>query len=390
MKWKWDAFRVYAIGLLMVLIFVSGRYWVGGNDFSYFFVAGTDFVNAAETPIPIIVQPGQGYDGQFFYRYAHNPLDFSQTNYGVTVDFVSYRIQRFGYPALAWVFSLGGRPQLVPFALVLVNILAFLGILTFFQRFVQFAHSPVQNLLIPLFLFGIYMSVAKDLAEVTELFFFIGALWFYFNKSFIKFSLCAIGALLCRETSLVAFVPLLGYELFGMVRAKKMEMKVIWMILPISLFTFWKVIIVNNTPSGTALAGAGNIGWPFLGVIQGFIGNLDISTTKNLLQLAFWMLYFIWQLWLIRLVLTVLYSHRNKPSLLRAPLAWIYISWLIFSVVLSAAIYVDDWSFVRVFSLWNLTGMIILITSRQVVSNTFQMYSWFLLILTLGRLIIRP
>ncbi len=167
-------------------------------------------------------------------------------------------------------------------------------------------------------------------------------------------------------------------------------MKVIWMILPISFLAIWKVIIMINTPSYTALAGTGNIGWPILGVIQGFMGNMDISTTKNMLQLAFWILYFTWQLWLIKLVLTFSYSQRNHPSMLNVPLAWIYISWLIFSLVLSAAIYVDDWSFVRVFSLWNLTGMIILITSRQVVSNTFQVYSWFLLFLTLGRLIIRP
>jgi len=390
MKWNWDATRVYLIGLLMLLGFVFGRFIVGGGDFSYFFVAGTDFVDSTQTPAPVIVQPGQGYDGQFFYRYALDPLDFSKTNYGVTVDFVSYRIQRIGYPALAWLFSFGGNPQLVPFALVLVNILAFLGILIFFQKFILLAQCSIKNLLYPLFLFGIYMSVAKDLSEVTELFFFIGALWFYFNKSFIKFSFFALLALLCRETSLIAFVPLIGFELFAMLRAKKFESKLLWMMLPLLFLIIWKAIIIKNTPVDTALAGSGNIGWPFLGIIQGFKANMDVSTTKNIFQLIFWILYFIWQLWLIKLVVSFLLRHRfNAPGHF-LPLSWIYITWLLFSIVLSAAIYVDDWSFVRVFSLWNLTGMLILVFARRTITYSFQIYSWILLILTLGRLIIRP
>ena len=390
MIWKWDTFRVYLVGLLLLLTFVSGRYLIGGKDFSYFFVAGTDFVDNTQTPTPVIVQPGQGYDGQFFYRYALNPIDFSKTNYGVTVDFVSYRIQRICYPTLAWIFSFGGTPQLVPFALVLVNILAFLGILIFVQKLIQLTQSSIDNLVLPLFLFGIYMSVAKDLSEVTELFFYIGALWFYFNNSFIKFSFFALATLLCRETSLLAFVPLMGYEIFASLRAKKLEVKLIWMTLPLICFVFWKGYIVINTPADSAFNGSGNIGWPFLGIIQGFIGNLNFSNIKNIFQLTFWILYFIWQLWLIKLVISFLFKSDFNQSNHLVPLSWIYVTWLLFSIVLSAAIYVDDWSFVRVFSLWNLTGMLILILGRKNLSFSFQFYSWVVLILTLSRLIIRP
>lgn len=390
MNWKWVALRVYFVGLSLLLIFVTGRYVVGGSDFTYFFVAGTDFVDAAQTPAPVIVQPGQGYDGQFFYRYALDPLDFSKSNHGITVDFVSYRIQRFGYPALAWIFSFGGNPQFVPFALVFVNLLAFMGILFFVQKFVLMTQSPIQNLLLPLFIFGIYMSVAKDLAEVTELFFFIGAMWFYFNKSFKLFSIFALSAVLCRETSLIAFVSLIGFELFSMLRAKKFDVKLIWMILPLVCFVIWKGIIINNTPNETALTGSGNLGLPFLGMFQGFKGNLDVSTTKNIFQLAFWILYFVWQLWLIKLVVSYLLQLNFSAQGHMLPLTWIYTAWLLFSILLSAAIYVDDWSFVRVFGLWNLTGMLILIFSRKTISNSFQVYSWILLVFTLGRLIIRP
>ena len=68
------------------------------------------------------VAPTYGYDGQFFYRLALNPLNFSQTAYGITMD-RSYRYMRIGYPALTWLVSLG-QHFLVPIMLVAVNVAA--------------------------------------------------------------------------------------------------------------------------------------------------------------------------------------------------------------------------------------------------------------------------
>ena len=69
---------------------------------------------------------GRGYDGEFYYRLALNPLAWGHWAFGITLDSV-YRIDRIGYPALAWLVAGGHRP-FVPTALVLVNVAA-LGIL---------------------------------------------------------------------------------------------------------------------------------------------------------------------------------------------------------------------------------------------------------------------
>ncbi|MBL0339797.1 MAG: hypothetical protein IPP71_02110 [Bacteroidetes bacterium] len=172
MKFSSGTGFAYVIIVFVLLILVLGRYIAGGFDFSYFFVGGTDFVDTSKTPLPVVVQHGQGYDGQFFFRYALNPFEFSKIAHGVTVDLVPYRMQRIGYPLITWIFSFGGQPFLVPFALVLVNMLSFIGIFFFTQKFIQMVKGLPEHIYLPLFLCGLYMSVARDLAEVMELFFF--------------------------------------------------------------------------------------------------------------------------------------------------------------------------------------------------------------------------
>jgi len=66
---------VYYAPLIIILGFTFFRFVVGGFNFSYFIVAGSDFVNQETVHSNTIVNDGQGYDGQFFYRYAHAPLN---------------------------------------------------------------------------------------------------------------------------------------------------------------------------------------------------------------------------------------------------------------------------------------------------------------------------
>ena len=390
MKLKCNTYSFYGVAMLLMIVLITGRFLASGYDFSYFFVAGTDFVDATKTTTPIIIQQGQGYDGQFFYRYALNPFDFAETNYGIKVDLVPYRMQRIGYPLLVWIFSLGGNAVLVPFILVFVNMLAFLGILFFTQRFIKFSKGLEMQGMMAFFLFGIYMSIARDLSEVTELFFFLGAVCYYFNKEIEKFSLLAVMTVLCRETSLIALAPFILIGSFNTIQYSKKYLNLFWFSLPVVIYLFWKWFIGTHTESEQLINGSGNLGMPFAGLWAGFLGNLDISTTKNKLQLLFWILYFVWQCWFIIKVISCISKNKQQNRRLWKPLSIIYISWLIFALFLSAAVYVDDWSFVRVFSLWNMTGILILIASRQSTGNTFNIYSWILVALTLGRLIIRP
>lgn len=72
-----------------------------------------------------MVQPGVGYDGQWFFNIAHDPL-LRAPDPAAFLDAPAYRYARILYPALAWLIALG-QPALIPWALLAVNLLAVLG-----------------------------------------------------------------------------------------------------------------------------------------------------------------------------------------------------------------------------------------------------------------------
>lgn len=384
-----SSFKVYVLAGVILAILIAGRSYPACSDFTYFFVGGTDFVNADETPAPVWLQAGQGYDGQFFYRLALDPLNFSKTAFGVTLDVVPYRVQRIMYPLLSWMLSFGGIPWLVPYALVFINVLAFFGILYFFNAIIKLLSGVNEASFLPLLLCGIYMSVARDLSEVTELFFFTATVYYLFKKAWGKFALLASLTLLSRETALIALGPIVFVTIFMQVRDKTFTLRSILLLVPFFIFGLWKFYISVNTDPVQGTGVLNNIGIPLAGIIDGFRGNFDITSLKNKLQLLFWLLYFVWHsvltFWIIRLLIRKPYSGDKMFISLAA--AWL--CWFVFSLFLSPAIYVDDWSFVRVFSLWNMIGFLLIIIRNRPIPPLFRYYSVLLVVLTLARLIIR-
>ena len=71
------------------------------------------------------VEPGVGYDGQWFFNIAHDPL-LRASDPESFLDSPAYRYARILYPTLAWVFALG-QPAALPWSLLAVNLLAVLG-----------------------------------------------------------------------------------------------------------------------------------------------------------------------------------------------------------------------------------------------------------------------
>jgi hypothetical protein len=82
-----------------------------GGDPLAFAVIGTRF-SAGD------VLGSEGYDGQFVYFIARDPLDAARF-----LDVPAYRYQRILYPLLAWLFS-GGQPGVLPWTLILINLAA--------------------------------------------------------------------------------------------------------------------------------------------------------------------------------------------------------------------------------------------------------------------------
>ena len=114
------------IAALVALAFTLVRWqtWAHGR-IGRFILVGRHFATPSQLPPGMPVAKTYGYDGQFFYRLAINPLNFHHTAYGITMD-RPYRFMRIGYPALTWLVS-AGQHSLVPVMLVAVNIAAIGG-----------------------------------------------------------------------------------------------------------------------------------------------------------------------------------------------------------------------------------------------------------------------
>src|SRR3990172_6865503 len=101
---------------LLLIFYLSAYAW----DPSVFIVAGERFTSPRAD---IYIHPRDGYDGQFYYRLALDPLTIERTAHGIRLDNPPYRQQRILYPVLAWLV---GRVIPVPWAMLLVNYIAML------------------------------------------------------------------------------------------------------------------------------------------------------------------------------------------------------------------------------------------------------------------------
>jgi hypothetical protein len=136
--------------------------WAKGH-LSLFVMAGHTYTHRGELPRGLLLVPSAGYDGQFYYRLALDPANWNATAFGITMD-QSYRYTRVGYPALAWLLSLG-QHQLVPVVLVVINLLAVAAMAALGGIFARQAGRHALWGLAFAAYFGLVISVGRDTAE---------------------------------------------------------------------------------------------------------------------------------------------------------------------------------------------------------------------------------
>jgi hypothetical protein len=112
------------VAAVLALAFVGALLVRAGGDVSLLVHAGPPWSDDAGSRGSLTVQPAEdAFDGQFFYRIGVEPWSTDETVDGVTFDLPALRNARWGYGALAYVAS-GGNPDLVPWALVGLNVAA--------------------------------------------------------------------------------------------------------------------------------------------------------------------------------------------------------------------------------------------------------------------------
>jgi hypothetical protein len=210
------------IAFLGWLGFVLARWqiWAKGH-FALFMLLGsgrTGFTQVRQLPPGAMIGDpnAAGYDGQFYYRLALDPFNWSKTAFGITMD-QTYRYTRVGYPLLAWLVSFG-QHQLVPVVLVAINLI---GVAAMAFAGAMFARESGRHALWGLAFaayFGLVISVGRDTAEpLAEACMLGGLLAYRRGKPIWCTCLFTVGAV-TRETILLAPAAIAVTRLAGMAR----------------------------------------------------------------------------------------------------------------------------------------------------------------------------
>ncbi len=263
----------------------------GHGNIASFIVVGAAHVRS-RVPAGVPVSPGQGYDGQFYYRMALGPFNFSRTAFGIRMDTLS-RFERITYPAFSWLLA-AGRSSLVPWSLVLVNVvgLACLGTLGAVLARDAGRHA-CWGLLLPGY-FGFVWVLSRDLAEIVTATFVVAGVLALRRRRYLLAAIAFSVGVLSRETALLV-VALLAVEgplslvsgRLGAIRrgtapapapsvgtaprhTEPSAPALCW-LLPGAVFVAWQLTARLATGSWPLLtSGQKNLDFPFAGLLQGF------------------------------------------------------------------------------------------------------------------------
>jgi len=285
--------------------FLAARLALGG--IGGFVLAGGDFVDPARAPAELSVDPGGGYDGQFVYRLALDPLTTAWTGNGITFDAAGYRQQRIATAALAWLLAL--LPGIsTGVALLTVNALAVLAAAWFGMRLAADAgRHPAWGLAVGLPAF-LPLSVGRDLTEPLAWAAILAGLWCARRGRWPAAAAALTVAVLARETSLLVVAGLgaaAAYDLLrrrspvpapraggrgGASRAvpagrRRAAVRLGWLTVPVAVALAWQAWLWQVWGSPAFGRGPGNnlAGVPVLGVLETVLtgvpaGSVGLST----------------------------------------------------------------------------------------------------------------
>ena len=191
--------------------------WAQGH-LSLFIMAGHVYTHPAQLPRGLLLVPSAGYDGQFYYRLALDPANWNATAFGITMD-QSYRYTRIGYPILAWLLS-AGQHQLVPIALVVVNLLAVAAMAVLGGMFARESGRHALWGLAFAAYFGLVISVGRDTAEPLAEACMLGGLLAYRRARPVLAALLFAYGAITRETILFAPAAIALIRLIAIARRR--------------------------------------------------------------------------------------------------------------------------------------------------------------------------
>jgi hypothetical protein len=230
------------VAVIGVMGYSNGRSVGRAGDPTYFIHAGQKYFAPNLLPADPFVETDTGYDGQFFFYLAQDPLlngKAASRDQGTSehIDNVPYRYQRILLPVLGWVASAGGDPDLLQWTLPLINLLAVLGATFLLAQFLRARDLPAWVALAFPTSIGVLIGVFNDLSDPLAASLFVaGVVWWLDDRT--RPALVALtGCLLARE---LYSIPVLVIGLVEVVRGGRRGL--VW-LLPTALLGVWQVVL---------------------------------------------------------------------------------------------------------------------------------------------------
>ena len=329
---------ITAVLYFFFLLFSFNKY-----DPGIFPQAADYFANPEQVPSNLVVLPNStGYDGQFYYRIALNPLTRDKEEFGINIGNPRYRHQRIIYPLLGWLFSFG-EPLLVVYSLIFVNFLMLVVIGYLAGRYAQLAtRHAIWGLALSLYPGFIY-TLSRDLVEITEAgLLLVGLLLLEKKKDTLAATFLSL-AILAKETALLAAVALIS---------RKKQWRVA--IMPIAVYGIWQLLMNWWWQYGLDSSTRVNIGLPIVGIIEGY--QIGYEPERWKIAFGFLLLFFLF----------VLIGFQKSAAGQHIKTAWVFYAILL--ACLTENVWIESLAFLRAASLFYLIGTLILLKNRSPIS----------------------
>jgi hypothetical protein len=236
-------------------------------------------------PADAVRLQGTGYDGQFYYALARDPLALAEST-RAALDTPAFRAQRLLLPALAWAASGGGQPSALDWAIPALNVLAAALLALAVAVYARARGAPAWFGAGARLLTGVFMATLRDLTEPLVLTALVVALICHERRRPVAWGALAAAACLGRESLVIVVAAVLAADLLR--RSWRSALAGTGAILAFGAWQLW--LRVHFGRFGATSSGPDTLAAPFAGPIDQ-IRTLDrlgiLTAPRGLWALAF-------------------------------------------------------------------------------------------------------
>jgi hypothetical protein len=351
---------VAAVAGALAVLFVAARDLTHGAHLGAFALGSSVFVHpGASTDLPVHTGTN-GYDGQFYYRLALDPLTHQATAFHITLDNPPYRQQRIGLPATAWFVREVFRAP-TSLALVLVNVLALVVIGWAGAAWArQYGRSTWWGLALAASP-ALVMALARDLTEPLATAALVIGLLSWTRRRWWLASIAFTVAVLCRETVLIVLLGMGVWCLVrllrggGLIHRRTGTAQVVALFVPAAVEVSWQ-LHVREVWGGKlpTLSGNNQVGFSLLRPLRSFFYDTSgIGLSHQGILDAIWLLERFFLVAFLVVVVSGLVRSAAPPEL---RLGWIFAALLALTVAWN-----QDVEFVRAANEAIIVGQLLLL-----------------------------